>query len=136
MLRSSLQMLSARMISRAGSRPFVVMGAFQREARSMRPAQLPVIEIFARKRLDDSEIRRDVEIARREPAEMAHLPSLLDTIVGAIGLYRAARLSARRQDRKTYGLKRLRDEGRANRQRRVPAPERAQAPRHRRRDRS
>src|SRR5262249_17529316 len=124
------------MISRAGSRRFVVMGAFQREARSMRPPQLPVIEIFARKRLDDSEIRRDVEIARRQPAEMADLPSLLDMIVGAIGLYLAVRLTARCQNRKTHGLKRLRDEGRANRQRRVPAPERAQASLHRRRDRS
>ena len=67
---------------------------------------------------------------------MTCLPGLLDTIIFMVERHIAARQHpARGKDRITYALECLGDQGRADRPRRLAAPERAQATLQRRRDR-
>src|SRR5439155_8194296 len=98
-----------------------------RRPHSICPSQPPVIEVLDRGWLDNRKVRRDIEVAWCEQAEMTCLPSLLDAIVDSVRWRIATRHHpARGKNAVTYALKCLRDQRRADRSRRLAAAERTQ----------
>src|SRR4029077_8721993 len=85
-----------------------------------------VIETARQAGFDDAEKWRDIEIARREQPVLANVLDLaLNKRGNAIGLAVAGH--ALRQNRISYRLECLRDQGRADRARRIAAPDRQHA---------
>src|SRR5690606_28194778 len=91
-------------------------------SRAFAPCQGLVVEAPFEGRLDDLEIGRDVEIGWGVEAEVPDVQQFPVAPVSGVTLCRRTQLDAR-QDRIPDTLERLRDQGRADRARRLARPE-------------